>query len=209
LNVTIYVEGGGDGPATIAACRRGFLEFFAKLLPGKQRVNVRPFGGRKQTYDAFVLSLKDRNNELHTILLVDAEEPVAPDSTCWEHLRTRRGDGWTRPPGVDEKDVHLMVQTVESWFLADPDKLAEYYGQGFKPDKLPAPVNGKDVECHRKIKIYKSLNSAIKATKHKKYKKSDGFELVGLISPKKVCKVSVHAQDLAERLDKLLNTKRN
>ena len=66
------------------------------------------------------------------MLLVDAEGPVAT-GTC-EHLRAR--DGWDMT-GVDAQSVHLMVQTMEAWIVADADALGSYYGNGFNAGALP------------------------------------------------------------------------
>ena len=47
----------------------------------------------------------------------------------WQHLLAR--DGWNGPNGVDEDQAFLMVQFMETWFLADKDGLRGYFGQGF------------------------------------------------------------------------------
>ena len=204
MKVTIYVEGGSKGhKAAMINCRKGFTLFFARMLPGNNKVAVEPRCGRAETYRDFCTSLKNAEKGHVSLLLVDSEEAVKPNVAPWEHLRDRQGDGWKKPASARENDVHLMVQSVESWFLADPAQLGVYYGKGFKAEKLPKPVNG-DVECHDKQKVMKGLNTAVKETVHKHYEKSHGFDIVGGIDPAQVCKVSVHARHLKTRLLELL-----
>ena len=58
------MEGGGDGPTTRALCRKGFADFFAKLLPGMARAKIIPCGGRQQTYDDFCTFLENSNQKI-------------------------------------------------------------------------------------------------------------------------------------------------
>ena len=50
MRVLIYVEGGGVGDQSMTTCRKGFLSFFERLLPGKNRVEVIPCGGRSNAF---------------------------------------------------------------------------------------------------------------------------------------------------------------
>ena len=67
---------------------------------------------------------------------MDSEGPVAQGAGPWAHLRAR--DGWIRPADATDENAHLMVQCMETWFLADRDNLADYFGHGFNPNALPA-----------------------------------------------------------------------
>ena len=87
-----------------------------------------------------------------------------------------------------------MVQCMESWFLADKDALAEYFGQGFLRNSLPGQAN---IELIRKIDVLNALEHAAGPTTQRHYHKTDhGYELLGLISPTKVGNASQHAQTL-------------
>lgn len=57
--------------------------------------------------------------------------------------------------------VHLMVQTMETWIVADADALAGYYGQGFRRAVLP---RRSDLEHEPKGSVAKALNNATRHT---------------------------------------------
>ena len=69
------------------------------------------------------------------MLLLDAERAVG-ETGPWQHLKDR--DGWDRPDGATDDQCHLMVQAMESWFLADRTALEKYYGQDFQETALPS-----------------------------------------------------------------------
>ena len=46
------------------------------------------------------------------------------------------GDGWTKPVGADGEDAFLMVQVMETWFLADRDALRRQFGSCFAENAL-------------------------------------------------------------------------
>lgn len=204
MSVTIYVEGGGDGNnATGTACRKGFRIFFEKMLAGKDKPNIVACGGRDQAFSAFKTALSTLEEGEHAILLVDSEGPVE-DKRPWAYLREREGDKWKKPDGATDDQVHFMVQCMESWFLADPDTLAEHYGQGFKMNLVPRPAKG-DVETIPKAKVDAALKSATKGTAAQNYHKTKhAFKILASIDPGKVCQASRHAKRLRERLKDLL-----
>lgn len=180
--VTICMEGGGNNQVTKAALRRGMDEFLRDLkcmaLEKRWKWRLIPCGGRQQAYDMF-RNRRDRAREGETvILLVDAEAPVtAPTSV--EHLRARHGDGWDLK-GVDEDHVHLMVQTMETWIIADPDTLVAYYGPRFRANALPGR---QDLEQENKTDVADALDRATERTRKGRYHKID------------------HAADLLARID--------
>ncbi len=99
-----------------------------------------------------------------------------------------------------------MIECMETWILADPEALAEFYGQGFPIDSLPKRTN---LEEERKEDVAKYLDDAINRTKKavenpKKggYKKVDhGSKLLGKIDPKKVAKRCPHFAIFVEWLE--------
>jgi hypothetical protein len=189
VSVRIYVEGGFEG-LTKANCRKAFRSFFEKTVPqGSFRVIAS--GDRAKAYADFCTALT-QHPEDYIMLLVDAEEPVV--KRPWLHLAERAGDGWRQPPGTTDDQAQLMVQVMESWFLADPDTLATYYGQLFRRSSLPRRPN---IEGISKQDVYKALENATKPTQKGEYHKTNhAFELIEGIDPNLVRKASVHAERL-------------
>ena len=156
MSVKVYVEGGGDSKALKTACRKGFSTFIEKagLAGSMPRIVAR--GSRKNAYDGFNTALV--NEEGSPVLLVDAEGSVTANGP-WQHLRQR--DCWDRPVGATDDQCHLMVQVMESWFLADREALGGFYGQGYRPNALPS---GQNVEQIPKQDVLYGLDQAARDT---------------------------------------------
>jgi hypothetical protein len=126
------------------------------------------------------------------LLLVDAESAVADGQTPWNHLQKR--DKWVKPRDADEDSVHMMVQCMESWFLADKDYLRKFYGQEFKANALPSR---KEIELISKKDVSAGLEKATKHTQKGAYHKTrHGFDILAGIDPQKVEAVSPFASRL-------------
>ena len=194
VKVRLYVEGGGDGRALRQALREGFRAFFEKA--GLERLpRVVACGSRRHAYDDFRATI-GRPSVDFVALLVDSEGPVSA-ATSWAHLKER--DGWERPAGAAEKNVHLMVQVMESWFLADRDCLARYFGQGFRASALPAVQ--RDIEDVAKEDVGRVLNESTHRSRKGRYAKGrDSFELLKQVDAAKVIKASPHARRLVRAL---------
>jgi hypothetical protein len=189
VSVKIYVEGGGDNEDTITRCRQGFAAYCVKAAPGKPRPRIVPCGGRNQTFDKFKAAAQTSKAGDLCVLLVDAEGRVTA-GTPVEHLRSR--DRWDFS-SLQAHHVFLMVQTMESWFLADRDALASFYDGGFLPNALPgSPTN---IEVIRKEDVEPAFKKATRKTKTKGeyHKIYHGSALLALIDPAKVEKASPHA----------------
>ena len=195
----LYIEGGGEGRDLSVRFREGWNKFFKSAgLASKTKV-VRG-GGRRSTFKLFVTATENnRPNEI-PILLVDSEEPVAAGHTVWQHLSARKDDGWQRPPNADDDQAFLMVQAMETWFLADRDALREYFGRGFRQNALKKWT---DLEAVPKPTVLAALKRATAAcTKH--YAKGKvSFELLAHIDPALVATACPHAEDLLKRLRQL------
>ncbi|WP_224369172.1 DUF4276 family protein [Hyalangium versicolor] len=196
MSVRIYVEGGGNTSALKSECRRGFSQYFAKFIPPGKQPRIIACGSRDEALDDFRTALRQHPGE-HIVLLVDAEAPVAPGQTVWEHLKQR--DGWEPPTGATDDNAHLMVQCMESWFLADPETLADYFGQGFQPSALPRNPNIEDIA---KLTVFRALEAATRQTKTKGAYSKGGhsFAILARIDPNKVRRASPHAERLAVTL---------
>ncbi len=191
--VRLYVEGGGDTNRLRTACRRGFREFFEKAgLMGKMP-RIIASGSRRSAYDDFCIA--QREGAGCALLLVDSEEAVDDQEGPWDHLRKRPGDRWARPTGASDEQCHLMVQIMESWFLADKATLAKYFGKGFNEGALPKRA---DIEAIPKVDVSKCLERATRRTETKgSYSKGKhSFEILGLIDPKLVRQASPYADRL-------------
>jgi hypothetical protein len=198
--VKLYVEGGAqDSGFERSLCRRAFSQFFSTdpRLKGKLPRTV-PCGGRKAAYDAFVTEVRNPKPGVLPLLLVDSESSVATGKTVWEHLKSRPGDQWVKPKGVTDDQVFLMVQVMETWFIADQEAMARFFGGEFRRAAIPAWPN---LEQIPKSSIYESLEKATADCGPRRYGKGRlSFELLSNISPGKVEAASPHARALFERL---------
>ena len=201
MKIKIYVEGGGDTRDLRSSCREGFSEFFRKAgLEGKMP-SILACGGRQQAYKSFCTALEDTDQTDFIVLLVDSEGPVKQD-TSWEYLRMQNKNkqkSWEQPVNAEDDNAHLMVQVMETWFLADKETLAGYFGQGFKEKALPP---NPDIENISKPDVLNRLKSATReCTPKGEYGKGrDSFKILANIDPNKVTAASPHAKRLVNTL---------
>ena len=195
MTTKVYVEGGGDSARLQAECRRGFRKLIEKAGLTGRMPRVIACGGRGNAYERFCTAMHKPDPNVFPILLVDSEDAVA--AAPWQHLKDR--DKWDRPENAEDDQVHLMVQCMEAWFLADRRQLADYFGQGFRENALPGNANIEEIP---KRKVFDTLASATRDTKTKgRYDKgSHSFRLLALIDPAKVGGASPHAQRLFDTL---------
>ena len=198
--VAIYMEGGGRGRGTRDVLRRGMDAFLAGLKnrarENRWRWRLVCCGGRQQAYKTFSNARDHAGKDEIVILLVDAEAPVTAPTPA-EHLRTRRGDGWDLS-GVGDDRIHLMAQTMETWLVADPDALADYYGQDFRASALPSR---QDLEAEDKTALANALKRATERTPKGRYHKiHHAAALLRKIDPAKVCARCRHYRRLFSTL---------
>lgn len=195
--VRIYVEGGGDGGKGKAVIRLGFRAFFKAFHEAARKrkggVTVIACGSRKSAFDDFRAAL-GMHPAAFCILLVDSEGPV--DGKPWEHLHNR--DGWKKPSAADDQ-CHLMVQTMESWFIADLKALEKFYGQGFNASAIPKHV---DVEKVEKKQVSSALRDASRQTheKGRYHKIRHASKLLERIDPETVRGRAPHCDRLLKTL---------
>jgi hypothetical protein len=116
----LFVEGGGNHNGALKTeCRRAFTALLERA-GCKGRPQVIPCGGRQNAYEQFCTAI--RGGEVSALLLVDAEAPVV-ERDPWRHVAQRPDDKWQKPAGATEDHLHLMVQCMEAWFLADRQAL--------------------------------------------------------------------------------------
>lgn len=182
-SITIYLEGGGTGADTKSALRRGMDAFLdpikRKARERSWRWNLVACGGRDQAFRRFRDAVAARPDDT-IVLLVDAETGIG-NSTPHEHLHTL--DHWNLAFAANET-VHLMVQIMETWIIADTDALAGYYGPHFRANALPAAGQ---LETVTKDNIIGGLAQATHRTQKGVYHKiRHASELLKRIDPQKV-----------------------
>lgn len=193
----LLVEGAGDRADLSAQCRKGFQRLFEKAGLGGALPRVVPCGSRSAAFEKFRIEFTQRGKDDVVMLLVDGEAPVVGDDP-WEHVRQREGDRWERPAGATTDHLHLMVQVMESWFLADPDALERHFGNTFRREALPDRT---DIEAVSKREVYRALEAATKATKSGAYGKgTHSFKLLAEIDPAKLQHASPSARRLFDAL---------
>jgi len=174
--IAIYVEGGGDTADQKAELRQG-LDRLLEEVKSKARAKRLGWklvcaGGRQTAYEAFLNALRT-NQYAVNVLLVDSESPIGPQTgdsfrdaaQRVAHLTAR--DGWDLAASPAER-VHLMVQCMEAWIVADAEALAKYYGQGFASNVLPVRPN---LEDEPKLDLYDKLARATRNTQKGEYGK--------------------------------------
>lgn len=191
-NVILYIEGGAPGTKkeTTEALRRGFAAFFAKCLARQPKIIMS--GNTNKTLKAFASACRKYHDDPATIVLclVDADAPVTTDVLT--HLRTQHH--WAAPAPITDAQCHLMVQCMESWFLADPAALARVYrGARYTPTTTIEAVGDPVAELQR-------------ATA-RKYKKPQADKLLARLSPATVRQQSPYCERLLTHLESHLQQK--
>lgn len=201
MSVAVYMEGGGDGRDTKDALRRG-MEVF--LQPLKQAARDREMrwklvccGPRNEAFRRFRNALHEGDDSV-VVLLVDAEGPLGTDAGSHLHRR----DGWN-VTSIDDNLIHLMVQTMEAWIVADGRALRAYYGQQFNAGALPRAA---DLENVGKRDLEKALRRATRHTQKGEYHKiRHASDLLQRMNAETVRARCDHCRRLFDELARLIN----
>ena len=203
MTVKIFVEGGGHHNKDLATrCRQGFREFFRKAGFEERMPTVLRRGSRQQAFEDFCIALDQRDPTQFVILLVDSEAPLHGNSP-WDHVRHHSGDRRQKPSRATDDHLHFMVQTMEAWFFADKEALAEFYKGCFR---ISALSNRRDVENIPKRDLFAQLSLATQDCLQKgAYSKGDhSFAILASVDPAKVKAACPSAARLLDLLDRLL-----
>jgi len=199
--IKLYVEGGGRGTNKNATIKlqQGFDAFLRepKDAARAKKISFRviPSGSTTDTYEEFIFSVENSPQSFN-LLLVDSDEAVPEDESARAFLQ-RKYKKW-KLQIINDEQCHLMVQVMESWFLADVEALKNYFGKDFKENKLR---KNKNVEEIAKPDVLDSLKEAAKDTQKGIYHKiQDGAKILELVSPKKVRKAAPHCRRLFETI---------
>jgi hypothetical protein len=192
--IRIYIEGGGDSKNTKKLIKEGFAGFLKPIadvaINQKIKWDIIICGTRNNAFRDFKNALKSHPDAFN-VLLVDAEAPVNQKSP-WEHLKLR--DNWDKPAGVVDDNCHLMVQTMEAWFIADIATLKKFYGKGFKENGIPKAA---DVETIAKDNLESILKTASGGTTKGEYHKiQHAYKLLESLDVTKVRQVSPYCNRL-------------
>ena len=180
MEIWIYFE----GKSTL---RLGFDNFFSQLreLARQNEVTLRFFAAKDGPRD-FEKAPRRHPGAL-VLLLKDSEQPFSdPAKLCQLN-------------GIDPKltaKVFWMVESMESWFLADPEALARYYGDGFSHKVIGQPAN---VEAIPKSEVFRRLKSATANTTKGAYDKvKHAPDLLSKLDPELVQKRAEYCRKLFE-----------
>jgi len=198
VKVKLYVEGGGEGELLDSLFRQGWKQFFEAAGLGGKLPSVVRGQGRTQTFDLFATAVAHPRGGALPLLLVDSEDPVEEGHSVWQHLKAR--DGWKRPSGAAENQAFLMVQVMETWFLADRGLLRRYFGHSLRESHLrqwPA------LEAVPKATVFDALAKATAGCQRQYAKGKVSFELLGQLSPNPVEAACPHTKALLDRLRSL------
>ncbi len=175
----LIIEGGGD-PASSKPLKQAFRAFIRRAVPNcRYPPRIIDSGSHDDSLKFFAQQL--RRKDVTSILLVDSEAPV-PDGVGKIKFVNNKGKLYSNQgehslPEEVADQVYSMVQMMESWLLADPEALANYYGQDFHAANLPRNPN---VEQVSKTDIERGLTAAVRNTGEKHYHKvKHGFDLIG------------------------------
>ena len=195
------MEGGGSYTAERVTLRQGMDNFLGPLKKAARKRSISwklvPCGSREDTYRRFRDKVENADPGETHILLVDSEAMVTLPAPA--HLRDR--DGWDLSFALEQR-IHLMVQVMETWIVADPKAVARYYGQGFNVKRLPKRP---DLEQEPKTSVGKALKAATKRSSKGAYHKAGhAGELLARLDQARVKERCRHCKRLFEALDGII-----
>lgn len=197
-DVRLYIEGdtkqrGGGNSITL---RQGFNQFFDKWARHEKiNIKLQPIlcGDRGKAVKIF-LNDDNQYSEGFAVLLIDAEREKDEDKSAKVFLQEDFPNYDFK--NVKESQCHFMVQAMESWFLADKEKLAACYDAKFNVKALPPH---KEIEKVPKDDAINKLKIATKDTRNGKGeygKGADSGRILGAIRPEKVIEAAAHCNRL-------------
>jgi hypothetical protein len=196
VRVRIFIEGGGI--ASDEVFTEGWRKFFVAAGPLGRMPRVVRGEGREQTFDKFKTALQRRRPNELPILLVDSEGPVVPERSAWEHLHNQ--DNWDQPIGAVIGSAYLMVQVMETWFLADREALRRFFGPSLNENHFS---QWPDLEAVPKDTVLNAMEMSTANCQRPYSKGKVSFELLGQIDPDIVATACPHAGQLLDYLRSL------
>ncbi|MER2600487.1 MAG: DUF4276 family protein [Caldilineales bacterium] len=202
VTIKLYVEGAGqNNDLQRTRCRQAFHTFF-KNAGVVRNPRVIACGARGKTYEMFCHDVQSAQPDVLPLLLVDAESALSPDHSSWQHLKYH--DNWERPAKAKDDQVFLMVQVMETWFLADPAAMYNYFGAGFSEAYFKAWPRLEEIAKEDVYSVLEAATARCKRPYKKKDKSADlSFEILCDLDPSKVEATCPNAKFLLERLRRL------
>lgn len=204
--IRIYIEGDtkNKGKNTDITLRQGFNAFFRELIDAAKSRNImlRPitYGSKFETFKKFLDGVEEYQDSF-VLFLLDADAPLDENETPKNFLQ-KQNPTW-HLQHADEDQCHLMVQMMETWFFADKEKLAEFYGQNFNRNALAKHTN---IEKIAKALVESNLENATKNTQKGVYHKTrHGAKILEIISPQKVRRASPNCDRLFETISRKID----
>lgn len=179
MNVTVFVEGGGNSPEQHSRCREGFHKLIDRTLGSRPLPRIESCGGRRQAFDKFLTAISRPESGRVYLLLVDSEDAVV-GASLWDHLR-RRGD-WAKPAGAEEANLAVMATCMESWIVADRAALRQVFGSELQENALPPLHN---LEARDRDAVQDAMVHATRTCgPTKSYKKGRrSFQVLAVLDP--------------------------
>jgi Domain of unknown function (DUF4276) len=199
--IRIYIEGDKKSKNSNISLREGFSSFFSELKEKAKEKRIKfdviLCGNTSETYKDFLLGVKYHQNSF-VAFLIDSDDEIGKAETPKSFLqRQEKSKNWDFE-NVEDNQCHLMVQIMESWFLADIETLKSFYGQNFKHNAIPKQPN---IEKIGKLDVEKSLDKATNETSKGAYHKTKhGSELLTKIETAKVKEKAKHCNRLFETI---------
>lgn len=200
--IVVFIEGDSKqkGKYNSISLREGFQYFFSTIsgIANSKGIKFRPIpcDSKFQTFKDFLNGIKVYKNSF-VAFLIDSDGEVDDAETAKSFLQ-KQNENW-RFDDVAEDQCHLMVQTMESWLIADLESLKNYYGQNFRSNPIP-----KHADCEKALKsdIEDGLLRATRdTTKGAYHKVKHGAELLRRLDVDKVkakCKYCKRLFDVLE-----------
>jgi Domain of unknown function (DUF4276) len=204
--IRIYIEGDKKSKNSNISLREGFSTFFKdlreKAREKKIKFDVILGGSSAETFKDFLRGIKSHPNSF-VAFLIDSDDEVSEDDTPKSFLQNlQKSKNWEWE-NVEDEQCQLMVQIMESWFLADVETLKNYYGQGFNSKTIPKTQN---VEKIAKNDVESSLDKATRDTKKGVYHKiKHGAELLTKVDVINIKQKAKHCQRIFQTVEKKID----
>ncbi len=217
MRCRLYIEGGGAADpdhgqmsrtamvdANAEAFRRAWQIFFSKAGVDGQMLEIAVGGGQQEAFSLFndQLSryLAHEEAESKPLLLVDSEESVAAGHTVWDHLQTRLYHRFQRPTAADDNSAFMMVQAMETWFIADPPALQRFFDSSLDTNVFQ---NSSPLETILKEDALDMLRQATLRCRRHYSKGRRSYGILAEIDPEQVAAACPHARELLDYLNGL------
>lgn len=203
MKVRLYVEGGpvGVNSDALRAFRTAFKRHLVRLDSRLKDMEVVARGSVHTTIKSYAEGFRQFSPESQVALLVDSDGPVTAPS-CAEHLKPKLDAAGV--PKNARALVFLMVQCMESWFIADLAALKQCFGGKLRDQVIPRHT---DVEAVSVKDVLSALNESVKQTPTAKYHKvQHGTRILESLNPVQVAARSKHAGELHDFLRKAAGT---